>query len=232
MQFRLTVQPDVTTTTTSQHPVPAEHQNGAPTHQAPAPFALDPVAQDMLFRSARTARAWLDRPVSDEHLADVYELLRWGPTALNTSPLRLLRVSTPQARERLAGHLAEGNRERALTAPLTLVVAADTDFHTHLDRLVPHWPGAAEAFADESARVAVSRDNAFLQAGYLIVALRASGLDVGPMGIADPAGLDADLLDGTTWRSLLVVNAGWPAKDNGAFPRAPRLEPGEAIRSL
>lgn len=214
------------TTMTSQHAAPSREQS------APAPFVLDPVAQDLLFRSARTARAWADRPVTDAHLDNVYELLRWGPTALNSSPLRLLRTSTPAARERLASHLAEGNRERVLTAPLTLVVATDTDFHGHLDRLVPHWPDATEAFADEATRIAVSRDNAFLQAGYLVIALRASGLDVGPMGIADPAGLDADLLAGTRWRSLLVVNAGWPAEDDGAFPRAPRLEPAETIRTI
>lgn len=195
------------------------------------PFVLDPTAQDALFRTARTARVWDDAPVSDEHLESVYDLCRWGPTALNTSPLRLLRVTSTQARERLASHLAEGNRERTLTAPLTLVVAADTDFHAHMDRLVPHWPGAAEHFTDEDVRAAMARDNAFLQAGYLIVALRASGLEVGPMGIADPAGLDADLLAGTSWRSLLVVNAGWPAADNGAHPRAPRLEPNEVIRA-
>ncbi|NLF04012.1 MAG: malonic semialdehyde reductase [Actinomycetales bacterium] len=196
------------------------------------PFVLDPVAQDALFRSARTARAWDPRPVSDEHLAAVYELLRWGPTAMNTSPLRLVRVATPGARERLAIHLFDGNRERVRTAPLTLVIAADAEFHTHLDTLVPHMPDAAGMFADADGRVAVSRDNTFLQAGYLITALRASGLDVGPMGIADPAGLDADLLAGTSWRSLMIVNAGWPAEDDGAFPRAPRLEPEVAIRTV
>ena len=144
-----------------------------------------------------------------------------GPTALNTSPLRLLRVTSTQARERPREPPRRGNRERTLTAPLTLVVAADTDFHAHMDRLVPHWPGAAEHFTDEAVRAAMARDNAFLQTGcHLIVALRASGLEVGPMGIADPAGLDADLLAGTSWRSLLVVNAGWPAADNGAT-RAP-----------
>ena len=196
------------------------------------PFVLDATAQDALFRTARTARAWDEAPVSDEHLESVYELLRWGPTAMNTSPLRLVRVSSPGARERLASHLAEGNRERALVAPLSLVVAADTNFHSHLETLVPHWPGAAEIFADQAGRVAVSRDNAFLQAGYLMIALRSSGLEVGPMGIADPAGLDADLLAGTGWRSLLVVNAGWPAIDNGAHPRAPRLEADVAIRTV
>jgi len=195
-------------------------------------FALDAAALDLLFRSARTARAWDPRPVSDEHLAAVYELLRWGPTALNTSPLRLLRVASPEARERLASHLAEGNRGRALTAPLTLVVAADANFHEHLGTLVPHLPGAKDLFADEDRRLAVARDNAFLQAGYLVLALRASGLEVGPMSIADPAGLDADLLAGTGWRSLLVVNAGWPAQDNGAHPRAPRLSPEVAVRTV
>lgn len=210
---------------------PHAPQTVVPVDERRAPFVLDPIAQDVLFRSARTARAWDSRPVTDEHLASVYELLRWAPTAMNTSPLRLLRVTTPDARERLASHLFEGNRARVRTAPLTLVVAADADFHDHLDTLAPHLPDAAGMFADATSRLTIARDNTFLQAGYLTVALRASGLDVGPMGIADPAGLDADLLAGTSWRSVMIVNAGWPAEDNGAFPRAPRLEPAVTIRA-
>lgn len=192
-------------------------------------FLLDENEQDALFRAARSARTFSDEPVTDETIESVYDLVRWGPTALNTVPLRLLLVRTPEARAALAGHMGEGNRERVLAAPLSIVVAADTDFHERLDTLMPHLPGVGQSFAaDAEHRTAMARDNAWLQTGYLLVGLRAAGLDVGPMNGMDAAAIDADLLAGTTWRSLVVLNVGYPAADNGAFPRAPRLAFDEA----
>lgn len=197
------------------------------------PFLLDPVAQDALFRSARSVRAWSDEPVTDEHIAAVHDLMRWGPTAMNVSPLRIALVRSGEARARLAGYMDEGNRERVLRAPLTLVLAADTDFHRHLDTLAPHLAGAEERFeADPAGRERLARDNAWLQAGYLVVALRAAGLDVGPMGGMDAAAIDADLFAGTGWRSLMVVNVGWPAEDPAVRPRAARLGFDRAARTL
>jgi 3-hydroxypropanoate dehydrogenase len=208
------------------------HADGGSTHQH-EPFLLDPVAQDALFRSARSVRAWADRPVTDEHVAAVYELLRWGPTAMNASPLRLLLVRGREARERLARHMDEGNRERVLGAPLTLVVAADTNFHRTLGHLAPHLTDAEEHFGpDVPGRERIARENAWLQAGYLVVALRGSGLDVGPMGGMDADAVDAELFAGTGCRSLMVLNVGWPAQDPDARPRAARLAFEQVARSL
>ncbi len=196
-------------------------------------FQIDETAQDALFRGARSARAWSDEPVPDETIDAVYDLVRWGPTMMNTSPLRMLLVRTAEARERLALHMGEGNRQRVLDAPLALVLAADVDFHETLGELVPHIPGARGMFADNiAARERIARDNAHLQAGYLMVGLRAAGLDVGPMSGMDAAGIDADLLAGTTWRSIMVLNVGKPGADNGAHPRAARLSFDRAARVL
>ncbi|WP_372595612.1 malonic semialdehyde reductase [Actinotalea sp.] len=204
------------------------------TETALAPtFQIDPTAQDALFRGARSVRAWSDEPVPEETVEAVYDLVRWGPTALNTSPLRLLQVRTPEARERLAAHMGEGNRQRVLDAPLALVLAADTDFHENLGELMPHMPGAAALFADDLAtRERLSRDNAHLQAGYLLVGLRAAGLDIGPMSGMDASGIDVDLLAGTSWRSIMVVLVGRPAADNQAHPRAARLDFERAARAV
>ncbi|MBX9245466.1 malonic semialdehyde reductase [Actinotalea ferrariae] len=178
-----------------------------------------------VFVRRRTARAWADRPVTDAHLAAVHDAVRWGPTAFNASPLRLVLVRSAAARERLAAHMSGGNRDRVLAAPLSVVVAADVDFHETLAHLAPHMTGARERFeADADGRERLARDNAWLQAGYLVVALRASGLEVGPMSGMDAAGIDADLLAGTGRRSLMVLNVGWPADEVPAHPRAPRLE--------
>ena len=113
---------------------------------------------------------------------------------MNTQPLRVVLVATPEAKERLLPHLAEGNRAKAASAPLVAILAADTDFHEHLPRLLPHAPGAKDRFADDERREQAARFNATLQAGYFILAVRAVGLDAGPMGGFDAAGIDRDLL--------------------------------------
>ncbi len=196
---------------------------------APAPTDRLPSGEgravlDELFVLRRTPRAFADRPVSDEHVAGVLDAVRWGPTAFNASPLRLLLVRTPEARERLAGHMSAGNRQRVLAAPLSVVVASDSDFHERLDVLAPHMAGARERFADDAdGRERLARDNAWLQAGYLVVGLRGAGLEVGPMSGMDAAGVDAEFFAGSGRRALMVLNVGWPADEAPSRPRAPRL---------
>ncbi|MBO0899697.1 malonic semialdehyde reductase [Cellulomonas sp. zg-ZUI222] len=190
------------------------------------PDALAPVPPVVaaLFRDARTVGRFRDAPVPDDLVRDVHDAVRWGPTANNSTPLRLLVVRSPEARERLAAHVAEFNRERVLAAPLTLVVAADTDFHHHFPTLVPHAPTSGERLAGvPDVRERMARENAWLQTGYLVVGLRAAGLGVGPMTGIDAAAIDADLLAGTSWRTLSVLNVGWPDGTGTERPRAPRL---------
>lgn len=187
---------------------------------------------DLVFRKAHTVNTFADGDeVSDEQIAAVWDVVRWGPTALNTLPMRLLLVRSPEARARLVSHMAEGNKAKTTAAPLSIVVAADVDFHEHLPRLAPHAAGARENFASaEATRQGMSRDNTFLQTGYLILGLRAAGLHVGPMTGFDAAGVDADLLAGTPWRSLVVLNVGTDPADSAdlelpaSFPRQDRLD--------
>jgi 3-hydroxypropanoate dehydrogenase len=192
---------------------------------APATALADGSAVlDELFVQRRTPRTFAADPVTDEQVAAVLDAVRWGPTAFNASPLRVLLVRTPEARERLAAHMAPANRDRVLAAPLSLVVATDTDFHERLHVLAPHMTGARERFdADVVARERLARDNAWLQAGYLVVALRGVGLEVGPMSGMDAAGIDAEFFAGSGRRALMVLNLGWPADEAPAHPRAPRL---------
>jgi 3-hydroxypropanoate dehydrogenase len=203
------------------------------------PLVLDEQAADLLFREARTVNTFSDDEITDAQLAAVYDLVRWGPTAMNTSPMRLLVVRSPEARERLAAHMTDGNRAKTLRAPLSLVVATDVDFHEQMPRLAPHMASVAEGLAAApEARAAMARDNAFLQAGYLVVGLRAAGLHAGPMAGFDAAALDADLLAGTSWRSVLVINVGQaPAEHDdlptpATYPRQTRLDVTEATRTV
>ena len=192
-------------------------------------LALSPEAQDLLFREARTANAFTDQPVTDEQVAAIYDLVKYAPTAMNAQPLRVVLVRDGEPRERLLKHMADGNRDKTANAPLVAILAADVDFHEHLDRTFPHLPGAKDRFTDETAREGMARFNATLQIGYFLLGVRAAGLAAGPMAGFDAAGLDAEFFEGTNQRSLLVVNIGHPA-ENAWFDRLPRLEHDEVVR--
>jgi 3-hydroxypropanoate dehydrogenase len=185
-------------------------------------------AQDLLFRQARTPNMFTDEPVTDEQIAAIYDLVKYAPTAMNTQPLRIVLVRQGEPRERLLKHMADGNREKTASAPLVAVLAADTDFHESLDRTFPHFAGAKDLFADDAGREAAARFNATLQVGYFLLGVRAAGLAAGPMGGFDAEGIDNDLLEGTTLKSLVVVNIGRPG-ENAWFDRLPRLEQHEVV---
>jgi 3-hydroxypropanoate dehydrogenase len=195
-------------------------------------LTMTPQDQDLLFREARTANAFTDEPVTQEQVRAIYDLVKWAPTALNAQPLRVLLVPQGEARERLLTHMAAGNRDKTAGAPLVAVLAADVDFHEQLPRVFPHFAGARDTFAaDEAGRVETARFNAALQAGYFLLGVRAAGLAAGPMGGFDADGIDADLLAGTSWRSVMVVNLGHPA-ENAWRDRLPRLPYDEVVRTV
>ena len=191
-------------------------------------LALTPEAQALLFRDARTANTFSDEPVTDEQIAAIYDLVKYAPTAMNTQPLRIVLVREGEARERLLKHMADGNRDKTANAPLVAILAADTDFHEQLPRTFPHFPGAKDLFADDTAREQAARFNGALQVGYFLLGVRAAGLAAGPMGGFDAEALDADFFGGTTLKSLLVVNIGKPG-ENAWFDRLPRLEQDEVV---
>ena len=189
---------------------------------------LDTLAQDLLFRDARTANTFTDEPVTDEQVAAIYDLVKYAPTAMNTQPLRVVLVREGDVRERVLKHMADGNRDKTASAPLVAILAADTDFHEHLPRTFPHFPGAKDLFADDAARAQAATFNATLQAGYFFLGVRAAGLAAGPMGGFDAQSLDEDFFAGTTLRSLVVVNIGHPG-ENAWSDRLPRLEHDEVV---
>lgn len=196
------------------------------------PQGLDPAALAVLFRDAHTTYSFTDEQVSDDELAEIYDLVRHAPTALNTQPLRIAFVRSRAAKDRLLPLVSEGNRVKVESAPVTAILAADLDFHEHLPLLAPHMPNAKDRFADDDAdRERTARFNATLQAGYAILAIRALGLDAGPMGGFDRDAVDREFFAGTPLRALLLVNIGHAAPD-GTRPRSPRLEHGQAVTVL
>src|SRR5260370_34838568 len=111
--------------------------------------ALEEGALNQIFREARTHGAWLDKPVSDEMLRQLYELMKWGPTSANGSPGRLVFLRTPEAKERLRPALAPGNVEKTMTAPVTAIIAYDLLFFQKLPNLFPHAAGMSDLFAQK-----------------------------------------------------------------------------------
>jgi 3-hydroxypropanoate dehydrogenase len=194
-------------------------------------LVLDKDAQDLLFRSARTANTFTPEPVTDEQVQAIYDLVQYGPTSMNAQPLRIHLLRSAQAQAALQPHLMAGNRAKTEAAPLVAVLGYDVDFHDNLARVFPHAPGVRAVFEAEETRHRAGRDNAFLQAGYFLLGVRAAGLAAGPMGGYDAAGLDAALWPDGRTRSIMVVNLGQPGPDAWA-ERLPRLTYDEVVTVL
>ncbi|WP_313347780.1 malonic semialdehyde reductase [Stenotrophomonas sp.] len=190
---------------------------------------LNDAALDQLFRTARTQNAFLDTPVEDSQLKALYELLKWGPTAANGSPARFVFVKSPEAKAKLAPALSEGNHDKTLAAPVTVIIGFDEDFHEKLPYLFPHTDAKAWFDGPRENRHESAFRNGSLQGAYLILAARALGLDAGPMSGFDPAKVDEAFFKGTTIKSNFLVNLGY-GDSSGLFPRLPRLSFDEAAR--
>jgi 3-hydroxypropanoate dehydrogenase len=192
--------------------------------------ALDDQSLDQIFRSARTPNGWTDRPVEDDRMREIYDLMKWGPTSANSSPARLVWVRSADGKATLAGLAAETNRAKILQAPVTVIVGHDLDFAAELPKLMPH---AAEAmqqyFAGPGVAEVTAMRNGTLQGAYLIVAARALGLDCGPMSGFDNAGVDQAFFSGTQIRSNFICSIGH-GEPASVFPRNPRLSFEEAGR--
>jgi len=187
-------------------------------------LALSADAQALLFREARTANTFTDEPVTADEIRAVYDLVKYGPTAMNSQPLRVTLVASDEARQRLLPHMSDGNRAKTATAPLVAILAADVDFHETLPEVFPHVPGMRDAFAgDVESRASMATLSAGLQIGYFIVGVRAAGLFAGPMTGFDAAAIDKEFFDGTAHKTLVVVNIGHPAPD-AYRDRLPRLD--------
>ncbi|MFJ8586305.1 malonic semialdehyde reductase [Streptomyces sp. NPDC093595] len=188
-------------------------------------------AEDLLFRQAHTAHAYTDEPVTDEQIAAIHDLVKYGPTSLNSQPLRGVLVRSAEARARLVEHMAPGNQAKTRQAPLVVVLGADLHFHEQLPKVAPHVPDARELFTDEGPRHDAAVLNAALQIAYFIVGVRAAGLAVGPMSGFDADAVTAEFFPDGHHRALVVANVGRPAPD--AFrPRAPRLAFEEVFRTV
>ena len=214
--------------------------------RGPVGQPIPDAAIDMLFREARSYTAWQPRPVTDQTLRDLYDVLKWGPTSANAGPARFAFLRSKEAKERLRPALAPLNVEKTMTAPVTVIVAYDTKFFEQLPKLFPHSPGMVKMFESNPELVeATAKRNSSLQGAYLIMAARAVGLDCGPMSGFDNAKVDEEFFSAGKpcfgceqeffpeghVKSNFLCNLGYgdPGK---LHPRLPRLPFNEACSVL
>lgn len=189
-------------------------------------LVLDKNAQDLLFRDARTANTFTDEPVTDEQMRAIHDLVKYGPTSMNNQPLRVTVVRSAEARERLVAHMTGNNAPKTSTAPLTLILSADSDFHEHFPTVFPIAPDARDNFAQMpvESREGMADLNASLQVAYLIMGVRAAGLAAGPMTGFDAEGIRKEFFGAeSTQKPIVVMNIGKPGPD-AWFDRMPRME--------
>ena len=174
---------------------------------------IDAAAVDAIFAEARTANAFTGE-VTDEQARAIYELTKFGPTAFNSQPLRVTYVRSAGARATLVGVLSNGNRAKTESAPLVAILSYDTSWQEQWDTFLPGY-NAPKAMYDAAPELAAAtgNNNAHLQAGYFILAVRSLGFSAGPMTGADFAAIDVAFFPDASQKSFLVVNIGQPAAD-------------------
>ena len=207
---------------------------------------IDDTALDALFREARSYTRWQQRPVSDETLRELYDLLKWAPTSANAAPARFAFLRSAQAKERLRPALTPRNVDKTMTAPVTVIVAYDERFYERLPELFPHNPGMAQLFQSNPTLVeTTAKRNSSLQGAYLIMAARALGLDCGPLSGFDHAKVDLEFFAAGTpasdgeqeffcqghLKTNFLCNLGY-GEPSALYPRLPRLTFAEACSLL
>jgi len=192
---------------------------------------LDAKSLDTIFRQARTHNA-LAGTVSEAQLRELYDLVKWGPTTMNTQPMRIVFVRTPEAKEKLRPALTPGNLDKTMAAPVTALIAYDLYFYENLPKTFPHRPDAIKGYQGDEKKAGNEKTafrNGSLQGAYFIIAARALGLDAGPMSGFDNAKVDAAFFPDGRWKSNFLCNLG-KGDASKIFARNPRLTFEEACR--
>ena len=186
---------------------------------------LDDKALDKILRGARTHNGWLDKQVTDQQIRAIYDLAKWGPTSANSQPARFVFVRTKEGKERLRPALSAGNTEKTMSAPVTAIVAYDTQFYEHLPKHFPHDQTAIYWFKGEGKEEVASTTafrNGTLQGAYLMIAARALGLDCGAMSGFNNAIVDQNFFPDGRFKTNFLCNIGY-GDESKIFARSPRM---------
>ena len=188
--------------------------------------ALDEASIDLILTRARSHYAWKDVPVTDAQIQRMYEIVKMGSTSMNGCPARFVFVRSPEGKERIAKSLKPANVPKAMGAPLTVIVAYDLNFWQQLPKLFPHEDRRPHFRDKPEYTEDTAYRNSTLQGGYLMIAARAIGLDVGAMSGFSNEIIDREFFAGTTLKSNFLCNIG-TADETALFQRLPRFDFGD-----
>ena len=180
-----------------------------------------------VFEDGRTHRAFIDKPIQDSLLFRLYDLAKIAPSASNLCPMRITFVKNAAEKQKVIEAAADGNKPKIESAPVVAIIAHDTTFYNHIKKLAPHMDADAFRRQEKAKLEQIAIENCWLQAGFLIAAARAIGLDCGPMSGFDKAKIDEAFYQGTSWRSDLLMNLGY-GDASKLHPRGHRLSFDEA----
>lgn len=181
-------------------------------------------ALDLIIREARSHNGWLDKPIDDDVLTQLYNIVKMGSTSMNTCPARFIFVRTAAGKERLKKCLAPLNVNKVLSAPVTVIIAHDMRFYQHMPKLFAHNPGAQKLFENNEKMVASTAfRNGTIQGAYLMIAARALGLDIGPMSGFNNQACDDEFFADTEIKSNFLCSLGY-GDTSKIFQRLPRFD--------
>lgn len=183
---------------------------------------LNQQALDTLFTQARTHNVWLDKPVTNGQLREIYELMKWAPTAANCSPVRIAFIKSPEAKAKLAACMDSGNVDKVKAAPVTAIIGMDMAFPRKLPQLFPHANAQAWFTGNDKKIEETAFRNSSLQGAYFIMAARAIGLDCGPMSGFDAEKVNTEFFVGTQVKANFICSIGYGDHEK-VKPRLPRL---------
>jgi len=193
---------------------------------------IDQKALDQLFLNARSSNGFIDKPVPESLLREIYDLAKFGPTSMNTQPARFIMLTSAAAKERVMPAMMPGNVDKTKSAPVIVIVASDAHFYEHLPKTFPNKPDAKEMFAGNAGLAqATATRNTTLAGAYFMIAARAHGLDCGPMSGFDAAKVNAEFFPDGQCKVDFLLNLGY-ADSSKIFPRNPRLIFEEACKVL
>ena len=187
---------------------------------------IDAKSLDLILRNGRTHNVFLDKPVSDEQLRQIHEIMKWGPTSTNCQPARIVFVRTQEGKDKLRPALSPGNTDKTMAAPITAIIAYDSQFYEHMPRVFPHNPAAQSLYSGEDKKEHALRTafrNGSLQGAYFIIAVRALGLDAGAMSGFNNALVDQAFFPDGRFKSNFLCNIGY-GDHAKLFNQNPRLD--------
>jgi len=187
---------------------------------------IDSQSLDLILRGARTHNVFQDKPVSDAQLRQIHEIMKWGPTSTNCQPARIVFVRTQEGKDKLRPALSPGNTDKTMAAPITAIIAYDSQFYEHMPRVFPHNPAAQSLYSGEDKKEHALRTafrNGSLQGAYFIIAVRALGLDAGAMSGFNNALVDQAFFPDGRFKSNFLCNIGY-GDHSKLFNQNPRLD--------